>query len=400
MSSAPPTADARNTTRPSREKSPKTKQVPRPDAKQQAELDSQLIAAAWKNDLRRARALIRRGANVNAKDASVQSAYLIATSEGFFELLELTLEHGADADSKDSSNGTGLIRAADRGHADIAGRLIRAGVKVDHVNNLGWAALHEAVTLGDGSPRYVDTVRVLVAAGADVRLRSSRDGATPLSYARSKGFDRVAAVLQAALDADQPSRRQANQRLLAAAKDGDATAAALALRAGAKLETRDERGRTPLLLAVTANKLAAARLLVYLGADPDALDDRHDTPWLVTGVTGSVEMAEILLPARPDLTIRNRFGGVSLIPASERGHVAYVRRVVKTNTDVNHVNDLGWTALLEAVILGDGSKRYQEIVTILLEAGADRQLSDRNGVTAIEHARRRGHSSIVDILSA
>ena len=87
-----------------------------------------------------------------------------------------------------------------------------------------------------------------------------------------------------------------------------------------------------------------ARLLVALGADPDALDDRHDTPWLVTGVTGSVAMLEVLLPADPDLTIRNRFGGLSIIPASERGHVDYVRRVVKTDIDVNHVNDLGWTA--------------------------------------------------------
>lgn len=111
-------------------------------------------------------------------------------------------------------------------------------------------------------------------------------------------------------------------------------------------------------------------------------------------------MAEVLLPARPDLTISNRFGGVSLIPASERGHVAYVRRMVRTDIDVNHVNDLGWTALLEAVILGDGSNRYQEIVTILLEAGADRQLADRNGVTAIEHTKRRGHAAVVDILSA
>ena len=113
------------------------------------------------------------------------------------------------------------------------------------------------------------------------------------------------------------------------------------------------------MLAVTEDRLAVARLLVYLGADPDALDEQHDTPWLVTGVTGSVDMLEVLLPARPDLTIRNRFGGTSLIPASERGHVDYVRRVVRTGIDVNHVNDLGWTALLEAVILGDGSKPYR-----------------------------------------
>jgi uncharacterized protein len=371
---------------------------PKPDAKEQARLNQQLIAAAWDNDVRRARSLIAQGADVNAKDSTVQSAYLISTSEGYLELLNLTLRNGADVDSKDSFNGTGLIRAADRGHADIAGRLIQADVEIDHINNLGWTALHEAIILGDGSGRYVDTVRVLVAAGADLGLRSQRDQTTPLEHATSKGHRSIAQTLRAALEADRPSKQQANRRLLAAAESGDATAAALALRAGANLETRDARGRTPLLLAVSQDRLEVARLLVYLGADPDALDDQHDTPWLVTGVTGSVDMLEVLLPAGPDLTVPNRFGGTSLIPASERGHVAYVRRAVRTGIEVNHVNNLGWTALLEAVILGDGSRRYQQIVTILLNAGADPQIADRDGVTPLQHAMRRGHDDVATIL--
>jgi ankyrin repeat protein len=204
---------------------------------------------------------------VNAQDKTKQSAYLIATSEGHLDLLDLTLRHGADVAAKDSFNGTGLIRAADRGHADVAGRLVQAGVEVDHVNNLGWTALHEAVILGDGSARYVDTVRVLVAAGADVRLPSRRDGVRPLQHATTRGFDRVAGVLRATLDADRPTKQQANRRLLAAAERGDATVAALAIRAGADPETRDGRGRTPLMLAVTGDRPAVARLLTYLGAD-------------------------------------------------------------------------------------------------------------------------------------
>jgi ankyrin repeat protein len=115
-------------------------------------------------------------------------------------------------DSKDSFNGTGLIRAADRGHADIAGRLIQADVEIDHVNNLGWTALHEAIILGDGSRRYVDTVRVLVAAGADVRLASRRDQVTPLAHAQAKGFDEIAEVLKAALDSKKPSKQGATRR--------------------------------------------------------------------------------------------------------------------------------------------------------------------------------------------
>jgi uncharacterized protein len=83
-----------------------------------------------------------------------------------------------------------------------------------------------------------------------------------IKHATSKGHNKIAEVLRTALDADKPSQQQANRRLLAAAERGDATAAALALRAGANLEARDERGRTALLLAATKDHLAAARLLV------------------------------------------------------------------------------------------------------------------------------------------
>ena len=192
----------------------------------------------------------------------------------------------------------------------------------------------------------------------------------------------------------------ANAELLDGAMVGDADRVTRALRRGADIEARDDHDRTALLLASTYDRVDVARVLVGNGADPDALDDRHDTPWLVTGVTGSVAMLEILLPADPDLTIRNRFGGVSVIPASHRGHVDYVRRVVQTDIDLDHVNDPGWTALLEAVILGDGSERWQQIVQVLLAAGADPTIADNEGVTPLGHAQANGYDEIVRILSS
>ncbi|MFU8851770.1 ankyrin repeat domain-containing protein [Micromonospora sp. SL1-18] len=191
----------------------------------------------------------------------------------------------------------------------------------------------------------------------------------------------------------------ADQALLAAASAGDTEGVRAALAAGADRETRDTRRRTALLLAVANDHVEAARVLVDAGADPNALDDQHDTPWLVTGVTGSVAMLEVLLPSGPDLTIVNRYGGISVIPASERGHVDYVRRVVRTGINVNHVNNLGWTALLECVILGDGTKPYQQIAEILVAAGADVHLPDKDGVDALQHARHRGYQQIVAVLS-
>jgi uncharacterized protein len=158
-----------------------------------------LVAAAYGNHLAAARALIDAGANVNAKDSSVQSAYLIATSEIGDDprLLELTLAAGARVDDKDSYNGTGLIRAADRGHVRIVRRLLRAGIDRDHVNRLGWTALLEAVILGDGGPRHLATVRALVRGGVDVNLEDG-DGVRPLAHAERRGHDEIAAVLRAA----------------------------------------------------------------------------------------------------------------------------------------------------------------------------------------------------------
>jgi ankyrin repeat protein len=364
----------------------------------QGELDRKLIAAAWDDDLKDARLLIEAGADVNAKDKTKQSAYLIATSEGYLDLLDLTLENGADVKSLDKWDGTGLIRAAERGHHDIVGHLLQTDIDVDHVNNLGWVALHEAIILGDGRGPYVDTVRALVAGGADLEVAPKRDGIKPLTHARRRGYDEIAGTIDRALTSEM-SKSEASAALLGAARSGDADAAAVALRNGADLEARDESRRTPLLLAATEDRPAVARLLVDLGADPDALDDRHDTPWLVTGVNGSVRMAKIIAAEKPDYGVLNRFGGTSLIPASERGHDDYVAWAVDhTSIDIDHVNELGWTALLEAVVLGEGSKRWQDIVRTLLEAGADPSIEDKDGVTPLEHARKRGHGEIVRIL--
>ena len=107
-----------------------------------------------------------------------------------------------------------------------------------------------------------------------------------------------------------------------------------------------------------------------------------------------------VLRADPDLTRTNRFGGTALIPAADRGHVEVVRGLLETTIDIDHVNDLGWTALLEAVLLGDGGSAHQEIVRLLLDANARVDLADRDGITPLEHARRAGHDEIAAMLAA
>ena len=225
--------------------------------------DLELIDAAWRNDVVRAGELIEGGADVNARDDTVQSAYLIATSEGFLELLELTLENGADVGSLDWYDGTGLIRSAERGHWQVVGRLIEAGIEPDHVNRLGWTALHEAIILGDGSQDYVDTVRVLVAGGADVTLPTGA-GDLPVDLARRAGQASVESTIRRAIDAEPaPDPERA---LFVAIRDGDADAAALAVRDGASVDALQADGVAAIDLATKMSRTEIARFLQALGA--------------------------------------------------------------------------------------------------------------------------------------
>lgn len=192
----------------------------------------------------------------------------------------------------------------------------------------------------------------------------------------------------------------AQDGLIAAAERGEILVVRRLLAEGARVNARDVRGRTALLAATHRNHVEVARLLINEGADVDAKDITQDTPFLVAGAEGRIEILKLIVAAGPDLKSINRFGGTALIPACHHGHVEAVKVLLATAIDKDHVNNLGWTALMEAVVLGDGGPRHTEIVRLLVAAGADVNIPDRDGITPFFHARRRGYHGIVDILQA
>lgn len=189
------------------------------------------------------------------------------------------------------------------------------------------------------------------------------------------------------------------ERLRQATRAGDPKTVNETLDAGAQVDARDGRGQTALLLAVEAGHTEIARILLARGADVNAQAANQDTPWLLAGASGRAEILELMLTRGPDYSIRNRFGGDALIPACERGHVETVRLLTtRSKINVNHVNNLGWTCLLEAVILGDGGVRHQAVVRLVLSAGALPEIGDKDGVTALQHARRRRQVEVTRLL--
>jgi uncharacterized protein len=174
-----------------------------------------------------------------------------------------------------------------------------------------------------------------------------------------------------------------------AAAANDIAAIKTLLAKGADIDARDTNGATALLVATHGNKVNAARALIEAGADVNAKDDISDSPYLYAGARGHLEILKLTLAHGADLKSINRYGGTAIIPAAERGHVETVETLI---------NHLGWTALLEAIILGDGGPRHVKIVALLIAAGAKIELADNDGVSPLQHARGRGYDEIAALL--
>jgi uncharacterized protein len=161
---------------------------------------------------------------------------------------------------------------------------------------------------------------------------------------------------------------------------------------------RDSNGQTALMAATYNNRIDVAKRLMKSGFSVNAKDNIDNTPYLYAAAEGYTEILKAAIPSA-NVRILNRFGGTGLIPAAEKGHVENVKLILeKTTTDINHVNKLGWTALLEAVMLGKHNRNQAKIVKLLVDHHANKEIRDNNGLTAIDHAKRLGYKNIVKLL--
>lgn len=227
-------------------------------------------------------------------------------------------------------------------------------------------------------PRYLILVMLLLLAGCDALGNSSKTGNASI------------------MEKDVKSMSQA---LIDAAEKGKTKVVLQLIQDGAPIDATDSRGRTAILAATHGNHPDTVKALIVAGADINLRDARSDNPFLYAGAEGMLEIVKLLIDAGADPKITNRYGGVAIIPASERGHVEVVRELLeRSGINVNHINNLGWTALMEAIVLSDGGSRHQQIVRLLIEHGADVNIPDKDGVSPLEHSRKRGYKEIERLL--
>ncbi|MFD3272175.1 ankyrin repeat domain-containing protein [Paenibacillus dendritiformis] len=207
--------------------------------------------------------------------------------------------------------------------------------------------------------------------------------------------------IQAEPGKDSGSRgaKARNAALLDAAKKGKEEDVRRYIKEGAEVNAQDGSGRTPAMLATLGGHTEVVRLLIETGADVNIQADNRDNPYLYAGAEGMLDILKLTIEAGVDTKRTNRFGGTALIPAAEHAHLDVIEYLLtSSDVDVNHVNNLGWTALMEAVVLGSGGEPHQRAVELLIRHGADVNIPDREGVTALSHAQSRGFTEIARLL--
>jgi ankyrin repeat protein len=210
-----------------------------------------------------------------------------------------------------------------------------------------------------------------------------------------------AALPAAAQVAPSAAEVAAYTGLHAAAHRGEAARLKAQLAAGALVDARDAAGRTPLHVATFARQRDAIRALAAAGATLGLLEhDRYDAV-TIAAVADDEETLRLLLSLGASAKlVTSRYDGTALIAAAHLGHDGVVRQLIAAGAPLDHVNNLHWTAVIEAVVLGDGGARHQATLKALLDAGANARLADREGRTPVELARARGFGEMVRMLEA
>ncbi len=163
----------------------------------------------------------------------------------------------------------------------------------------------------------------------------------------------------------------------------------------------DDHGRTPLHVATFARQREAVKALLAAGADPDALEnDRYDAVTIAAVADDEETLRVLLANGASAKLITSPYDGTALIAAAHLGHDGIVRQLIAAGAPLDHVNNLNWTALIEAIVLGNGGPRHQATLRALLDAGASTRLTDHAGRTPLQLARDYGYSAMVKMLES
>ena len=199
--------------------------------------------------------------------------------------------------------------------------------------------------------------------------------------------------------APTPAEIAAYEGLHAAAASGSVVEIDRLVQSGAAINARDGNGRTPMMVAAFRQDHAAVKALIEAGANVNALDNQSYDVVTIAAVLNDLDTLRAALAGGGNArAITSPYSGTALIAAAHLGHAEVCDVLIKARAPRDHVNNLGWTALIEAIVLGDGGARHQATVEVLIKGGANLNLADGNGKSPLALAREKGYAPIAQVL--
>jgi len=261
-----------------------------------------------------------------------------------------------------AANAPPLVEAVKAGDEAAIRRLVRSRTAVNTPEADGTTALHWAVRADD-----IATVRLLLRAGARVNA-ANRYGVTPLALA---ALNRNASIVSELLEAgaDVKLRLAEDQTvLMAAARAGGPAVLQLLLNAGADVNAKEAvAGETALMWAALENHGEAVKLLVSRGADVNARSNQTTFPRLRFG--DGIVARQMVLP---------RGNWTPLMYAARQNAIDAARALAEAGADLNLTDPDGTTALVFAIING-----HFDVARMLVEKGANPNVADSQGMAAL-----------------
>ncbi|KAF5701144.1 ankyrin repeat-containing protein [Fusarium globosum] len=150
-------------------------------------------------------------------------------------------------------------------------------------------------------------------------------------------------------------------------------------------------GATALHMASGLERGRIVKILLEAGADHSIIDDLHETPMHQAAITGNCEAVKLLLEAGASPHGKGRDGSTPIHMAAWNAGPATLQVLLKAGGDINARSDSGETPLLAA-------GGYDDLVEFLVQEGADLEIADNNGMTALHIAARDGVRSQVQFI--
>jgi len=371
-----------------------------------------IILAAKKNDLRIVDLLLKHGADVNQEDGTGQKALAAAAFLGRLDMTGLLLKNGADMDAASSLGGTALYWACCGGNHEIVRLLIDAGCDIDKATNDGQSPLERAAS-GLSSSCTLSIVRYLIEHGADVN-HADKAGRTALMNCAFGGYLEIAhCLLEAGADPNlRSNHNETAVNFACKAQHENPKLLKLLLESGSDADAIDELYHIgPLSQAAVKNHHLLVLELLRTGAPVNGLQGETESPLCNAAHRGAVHSVSLLIEhgAEVDFAGRNsddseRGDQSPLIACLRRHYDEVATLLIEAGADVNRVDGLGITPLLIALGYHDPweyersnpPKTNFPLIQLMLEKGSDPDLPSPG--SALVLARNQKNTRLIELI--